>query len=219
PRCSVSTDEDLDYAVQSAKTAFTSWRNTPIGKRKKFVLKFADSLVRETPASISMLTLKQSKLLPLANMELAASISWIRGSAKLNIPETAIKVSEERIAIVKYTPFGVVGDFVPCNFPIMLATAAILPCLLTGNAIILKPPETRPSAIYGGLRLAELAMKIFPPGFFQCLSGNDTLGPWRFMSHHGIYKISFTGSVATGNLVMASTSTTSEATWQVRHIV
>lgn len=67
--------------------------------------------------------------------------------------------------------------------------------------------KIRPYTPYGGLKLAELAMGIFPPGVFQCLSGDDNLGPW-ITSHPGIDKISFTGSVATGKLVMASASKT-----------
>ena len=65
----------------------------------------------------------------------------------------------------------------------------------------------RPFTPYGGLKLAELGQRIFPPGVFQALSGNDSLGPW-ITSHPGIDKISFTGSSATGKLVMQSASKT-----------
>jgi hypothetical protein len=65
----------------------------------------------------------------------------------------------------------------------------------------------RPFTPYCGLKLAELAQQFFPPGVFQALSGDDNLGPW-LTSHDGIDKVSFTGSTATGKLVMQSCAKT-----------
>lgn len=65
----------------------------------------------------------------------------------------------------------------------------------------------RPFTPYCGLKLAELAQKLFPPGVVQSLSGDDSLGPW-LTSHPGIDKISFTGSTATGKAVLQSASKT-----------
>jgi hypothetical protein len=65
----------------------------------------------------------------------------------------------------------------------------------------------RPFTPYCGLKVVELAQQFFPPGVVQSLSGDDNLGPW-LTSHPGINKISFTGSTATGKLVMQSASKT-----------
>lgn len=91
---------------------------------------------------------------------------------------------------------------VPWNFPIHLACGKIAPAVLTGNSIIIKPSPFTP---YCDLKLGELAQNFFPPGVVQVLSGDDNLGPW-LTSHPGPKKISFTGSTATGKLVMASAS-------------
>lgn len=64
-----------------------------------------------------------------------------------------------------------------------------------------------PFTPYCGLKLVELAQKFFPPGVVQSLSGDDKLGPW-LTSQPGIDKISFTGSTATGKLVLQSASKT-----------
>lgn len=53
------------------------------------------------------------------------------------------------------------------------------------------------------MKLAELALKYFPAGVVQALSGNDDLGPW-LTAHPGVNKISFTGSRATGKKVLQS---------------
>lgn len=65
----------------------------------------------------------------------------------------------------------------------------------------------RPFTPYCGLKLVELATRFFPPGVIQVLSGDDGLGP-MITSFPGIDKISFTGSTATGKLVMQSASKT-----------
>ena len=65
----------------------------------------------------------------------------------------------------------------------------------------------RPFTPYCVLKLVELAQQFFPPGVVQSLSGDDSLGPW-LTSHPGIDKISFTGSTATGKLVVRSASAT-----------
>jgi acyl-CoA reductase-like NAD-dependent aldehyde dehydrogenase len=64
-----------------------------------------------------------------------------------------------------------------------------------------------PFTPYCGLKLAELAQQFFPPGVIQSLSGDDRLGPW-LTGHPGIDKISFTGSSATGKLVLQSAART-----------
>ena len=93
---------------------------------------------------------------------------------------------------------------VPWNYPILLACGKIAPALLTGNTIIVKPSPFTPC---GDLKLCELGQRFFPPGVLQCLSGDDSLGPW-LTAHPGLRKISFTGSSATGKRVMASAAAT-----------
>jgi len=126
----------------------------------------------------------------------------MRGIAGLEVPEDVVEETEKRKIVVRYTPLGVVGAIVPWNFPLLLATAKIAPAVLMGNTVIVKPS---PFAPYCGLKLVELAQKFFPPGVVQSVSGGDDIGP-MMTSHPGIDKISFTGSTATGKLVMRSCS-------------
>ena len=90
------------------------------------------------------------------------------------------------------------------NFPIILSLGKVVPALLTGNTIIVKPSPYTP---YTTLKALELAQDIFPPGVVQVLGGDDKLGP-MFTAHPGIAKISFTGSIATGKKIMAASAPT-----------
>lgn len=80
----------------------------------------------------------------------------------------------------------------------------LIPAVLTGNCIIVKPSPYTPLC---SLRIVEAAQKHFPPGVIQVLSGDDKLGPW-LTEHPGVQKVAFTGSTQTGKLVARSCSAT-----------
>lgn len=80
----------------------------------------------------------------------------------------------------------------------------IAAALITGNCVIVKPSPFTPYSI---LKFVELVQPLFPPGVLQALNGDDRLGP-QLTTHHGIDKISFTGSTATGKKIVASAAAT-----------
>ncbi|CAG9983855.1 unnamed protein product [Clonostachys byssicola] len=131
--------------------------------------------------------------------EFAKNLVWGHGK-----PEETIEDSAERKITTSYVPVGIAVGIVPWNYPIYLASAKTGPALLTGNAFILKasPP-------YTSLKMAE---RFFPPGVFQALSGDDSLGP-MLTSHHDVNMVSFTGSIPTGKAIMKSCSGT------LKHVV
>lgn len=110
----------------------------------------------------------------------------------------------QRTAIVRHVALGVGVGIVPWNFPLTLGVGKLFPALLMGNTFIWKPSPFSP---YTALKLAEIGVKIFPPGVFQALSGEDNLGPW-LTEHPGVAKVSFTGSVETGKKIMVACATT-----------
>ncbi|CAG9992943.1 unnamed protein product [Clonostachys byssicola] len=212
----VATRDDLHEAVAAARAAFKQWSQTPYRDRKQAVLAWADTIESYSTEFRDLLIAEQGKPLPQAEIETASTVAWMRGMAGIELKDEVIEDSHARKIITRHTPLGVVAAIVPWNFPLMLTTAKVAPALLTGNVIIVKPsscPVTLlsintpnwPFTPYGCLKLVELAQLFFPPGVVQSLSGNDDLGPW-ITSHSGIDKISFTGSTATGKLVMRSAS-------------
>lgn len=136
-------------------------------------------------------------------MELDLSITWLKGLAALELPEQKFDGGDKDI-IVRYTPLGVAVGIVPWNYPILLAVGKIASALVTGNTLVLKPSPFTPAC---DLKLCELGQRFFPPGVFQCLSGDDSLGP-MLTAHPIPSKISFTGSTATGKKIMESASKT-----------
>jgi acyl-CoA reductase-like NAD-dependent aldehyde dehydrogenase len=138
-----------------------------------------------------------------AKVEIDFAISSTRTTAGLELPVEEIDEAHQKL-VVRYAPLGVTVGIVPWNYPILLCCAKLAPCLVTGNTLIVKPSPFTP---YSGLKLVELAQKVFPPGVVQALSGDDRLGQW-LTEHPGPAKITFTGSTATGKKVMQSASKT-----------
>ncbi|CEJ62739.1 Putative Aldehyde dehydrogenase [Penicillium brasilianum] len=200
----IATKEDLDNAVQAARTAFKSWSKTSFQERRAALHAYANAIEANIDGFSKTLTMEQGKPLSQSRTEVGMVGTWIRGLSSIEIPTNTIEDTEDRKIIQRYTPIGVAGAIVPWNFPVLLAIGKIVSAVYTGNTVIVKPSPFTP---YCGLKLAELATQFFPPGVIQCLSGDDSLGP-MMTEHPGIDKISFTGSIATGKRVMASCSKT-----------
>jgi acyl-CoA reductase-like NAD-dependent aldehyde dehydrogenase len=139
-----------------------------------------------------------------ATVEVGLALAILRQTATLRLEPETIEDNDDRRAVLRYVPLGVGAAIVPWNWPLVLACGKIGPSMLTGNTVIMKPSPFTP---YVGLKVGELAAKIFPPGVLQVLSGGDDLGP-MLTEHPDIDKVSFTGSSATGKLVMKSCAAT-----------
>ncbi|RAO68977.1 uncharacterized protein BHQ10_004989 [Talaromyces amestolkiae] len=203
PDVPVSTQDDVEEAMQAAKRAQVGWAAISYEDRRKALLAFADAVEAEFKAFSDMLIREQGKPRQFADFEMNIAIKWIRTMTNLDLPTHKIE-EEGKTIVTRYTPLGVVVAIIPWNYPIFLATGKIAPCLVTGNTMIVKPSPFTPC---GGLKLVELGQRFFPPGVLQALSGDDNLGPW-LTSHPIPAKISFTGSTFTGKKVMETASKT-----------
>lgn len=200
----VARREDLDAAVDHARTAFKQWSQTTHEERSALLLKYADAVEANRSDIEKLQTMEQGKPLGLAHTEVEMTLRWLRTFATMQIPEEVLDDNDERTIYSTHPPLGVVGAIVPWNWPILLGLGKVGPALMTGNVVIMKPSPYTP---YCDLKLGEIAMSVLPPGVFQVLSGDDDLGPWM-TSHPGIDMISFTGSIATGKRVAASCAAT-----------
>ncbi len=198
------TREELDAAVAAARRAAPAWAATPIEERRAMLGALAGVLAENVDELMRLLTMEQGKPHADAQGDVLGGAHWLAETAKLELPEHVSEDSEERLAVTRHLPVGVVAAIVPWNFPIVLAMFKVAPALLAGCTIVLKPAPTTPLTT---LRVGELFREVLPPGVLNVVSGSDRLGPW-LTSHEGIDKVSFTGSTETGRKVMASAAPT-----------
>jgi acyl-CoA reductase-like NAD-dependent aldehyde dehydrogenase len=110
-----------------------------------------------------------------------------------------IEDSEGKKVEAHRRPLGVIGAIVPWNFPMILMAFKLPPALLAGNTVVLKPAPTTPLT---SLKLGELIKDILPAGVVNIVADENDLGA-PLTAHPDVRKISFTGSTATGQKVMA----------------
>ncbi|UZW56004.1 aldehyde dehydrogenase family protein [Sphingobium sp. JS3065] len=196
--------EQLDLVITAAKRAFPAWSERPIAERQGLLIKAAEAITAHTDELTALLTREQGKPLAAATAEIQASLGWFHYFAQMTPPVLVSEDSETRRVETRYVPLGVVCAISPWNFPVMLSCWKIVPALLAGNTVVLKPSPFTPLTM---LRIGALLKDVFPAGVLNIITGGDTLGP-KMTAHPGFAKISFTGSTATGKLVMQSASET-----------
>jgi len=200
----VSTQEDVDRAVAAAQAAFPSWRDLSQDDRAAYLNKFVDSIDAHQQEFAQLLGKEAGKPPQAVGIELFLLSHQIRQTLNFRLTEEQIEDTDERSIVLRYVPIGVGVGIVPWNFPMLLGIIKLVSALLVGNTFIWKPSPYSP---YTALKLGELGAKIFPKGVFNVLSGEEDLGP-MLTTHHGVAKISFTGSVATGKKVMQACAST-----------
>lgn len=200
--CPEATKEQLDRAVAAAAQAQPAWAATPVEQRRERLAALA-AVLRENESELAaLITMEQGKPLPRALDEVRRAASQLERVTALSLEPKLLRDAPDGRIELRRRPLGVIGAITPWNMPIVLAVPKITHALYTGNTIVLKPSPYTPLS---SLRLAEYAQQVFPAGVLNILAGGDDFGRWM-SEHPGIAKISFTGSIATGKKVMASSA-------------
>lgn len=194
--------DQLDAAVTAARQAFPAWAARSEADRKAAISRMADIIEANAAELAELITREQGK--PLAGLgsqwEIGGAIAWARHTASLDLPVETIQDNAAGRVTLHRKPVGVVGSITPWNFPVMIAIWHMMPAILAGNTLVLKPSPNTPLAT---LRLGQLLQEALPPGVLNVVAGLDAIGQ-AMADHQGIDKIVFTGSTATGRKVMAS---------------
>jgi len=198
--------DTVDRAVQNARDAFRSsnWATQTPRERARVLRRWADLILQDAPE--------------LARLEAMGSTRPVTQAQHGDVPFTAeaiqffaefadkvcgdvVPTRPGALGMVVPEPYGVVGAIAPWNFPLSMASWKCGPSLAAGNAVVLKPSELTP---FSTLRLAQLAIDAgVPPGIFNVVQGYGSIAGSALVRHPDIGKMSFTGSSATGAIVMS----------------
>lgn len=197
---------EIDKTVDSAKTAFKSWKKISFEDRKNFLLKYKESLTRKENQIIEVIAREIGKPLWECKTEFTAMINkidiTIQESMKLIQDITISEILPGVTGKSKYRPHGVMVVVGPFNFPGHLPNGHIVPALLTGNTVIFKPSEKAPMT---GQLIAECFHEAgLPPGVFNLLQGERETSR-RLCTHEGVSGILFTGSYEVGTRLKQDT--------------
>ncbi|ABW13834.1 aldehyde dehydrogenase [Parafrankia sp. EAN1pec] len=194
----LGSEKDVTAAVEAARTAFTTWSDTPIAER----IRILDEMTR-------ILTSRHSELSDLFSQEVGtptAQAGAFQGLATSLFGMYAQKAStfdyEDRrgnITVLR-EPIGVVGAITPWNFPLLLMCLKVAPALAVGCTAVLKPAHIAPLSAYALAEAADAAG--LPRGVLNVVPGGPRAGE-ALVAHPDVDMISFTGSTKAGRRISA----------------
>ena len=197
-----SSAEDIDLALDAAHRAAPAWGKTSAAERGNLLLKIADRIEQNLEALAVAETWDNGKAVrETLNADIPLAVDHFRYFAGcIRAQEgTAADIDANTVAYHFHEPLGVVGQIIPWNFPILMATWKLAPALAAGNCVVLKPAEQTPASI---LKLMEIIGDLLPEGVLNIVNGYGEEAGQALASSKRIAKIAFTGETTTGRLIM-----------------
>ena len=204
PFCEVArgTAEDIELALDAAHAAAPAWGATSPAERAVILNKIADRMEENLEMIAVAETWENGKpVRETTAADIPLAIDHFRYFAGvLRAQEGSLsELDADTVAYHIKEPLGVVGQIIPWNFPILMATWKLAPALAAGNAVVLKPAEQTPASI---LLLFDLIGDLLPPGVVNIVNGFGVEAGKPLASSPRIRKIAFTGETTTGRLIM-----------------
>ncbi|MCW1382356.1 aldehyde dehydrogenase family protein [Novosphingobium sp. KCTC 2891] len=201
-RVARSDADDIELALDAAHAAKDAWGRTSPAERALVLLRIADVMEANLALLATAETWDNGKPIRetmAADIPLAIDhFRYFAGCIRAQEGSIA-EIDEDTIGYHFHEPLGVVGQIIPWNFPILMATWKLAPALAAGNCVVLKPAEQTPASI---LVLMELIADLLPPGVLNVVNGFGLEAGKPLASSRRIAKIAFTGETSTGRLIM-----------------
>ncbi|MFD0958245.1 CoA-acylating methylmalonate-semialdehyde dehydrogenase [Paenibacillus chungangensis] len=190
----ISTQEDVDKAVASAKAAYQQWKQVAVPKRARILFKYQQLLVDNWEELAKLVTMENGKSYKEAYGEVQRGIECVEfaaGAPTLMMGDTLPDIATNIESSMYRYPIGVVGGISPFNFPMMVPCWMFPLAIACGNTFVLKPSERTPLLAN---RLAELFQEAgLPDGVLNIVHGaKDVVN--GLLNHSDVAAISFVGS-------------------------
>jgi aminomuconate-semialdehyde/2-hydroxymuconate-6-semialdehyde dehydrogenase len=196
---------EVNLAVEAARTAFREWSATPPAERARILHRIADLIesrleelaIVETVDTGALLRSNRRGVMPRVAHNFRFFADWLVRELHHAPFETRGHVNK-----VSWNPAGVAALITPWNAPLLLATWKVAPALAAGDTVVLKPAEWSPLTASLLCDIAEASG--LPPGVLNLVQGYGEEAGAALVSHPGISRISFTGSLPTARIVARS---------------
>ena len=194
----ISDPTDISNIVLCAKQAQKSWAVLSLDERKQKVVQAYEGLSTVEDELTLLISKEMGKDHRRASYEVAGTVqnaAYFTHEIEQALQNESIGRNDE----MQYRPLGVVAVISPWNYPLAMANNLLLPALVAGNSVVLKPSEETPL-------VADLFVKtlnqVLPEGVLQIAHGDAETG--KALVNADINMVAFTGSLAAGKHIMAS---------------
>jgi len=201
-RFPASVADDVDRAVKAAAAALPAWRRTPAPRRAEILFKVGEILIQRKEQFARDMTREMGKVLKETRGDVQEAIDmtyFIAGEGRRLHGFTTKAELPNKTAHCSREPIGVAGLITPWNFPMAIPSWKIIPALVCGNTVVIKPAEDTPLSTYNLVAACEEAG--VPPGVLNIVSGLGEEAGAALVDHPGVRLVSFTGSTDVGRHV------------------
>lgn len=199
-----ASDDDVKSAVDSAEDAFDAWSSTPAPQRAMILFRAARMLEERKEELSRLLTVEMGKVRKEARGDVQEAIDityYAAGEGRRLFGETTPSELPEKFCMTLRRPIGVVGLITPWNFPIAIPAWKIMPALIAGNTLVLKPASDTPIM---SIELVKILAKAgLPKGVLNLVMGEGIKVGGAIVHNKKIRAVSFTGSLETGKWIMS----------------
>jgi succinylglutamic semialdehyde dehydrogenase len=189
---------DVDETVGRARRAWPQWAAQPLATRIELTRRFANEVRKEQEKFAELIARETGKPLWEARNEVESVIARVEIAVRAYADRTGQRKLDSALqgtAAVRHKPHGVLAVIAPYTSPAYFAAGHVIPALIAGNAVIMKPSEKTPAV--GELLMALFSRAGIPTAAAQVLIGGAEEGQ-ALAAHNGIDGVLFTGSAQVG---------------------
>lgn len=204
-RFPLSTSNDVNAAVNAAQGAFDGWRKLPAPKRAEILFRLGEILIANKDRYTADMTREMGKVLKEAGGDVQEAIDctyYTAGEGRRLHGFTTPAEMPDKFAMCVRQPVGLCGLITPWNFPMAIPSWKLIPALVCGNTVVIKPAEDTPLSTYNLVQACEEAG--IPPGVVNLVTGYGENAGAPITNHPALRLISFTGSTETGRIVASA---------------
>jgi len=197
-----SSEDDVNDAVAAAKEAFKKWRLVPAPKRAEIIFRITNSLVKEKERCAQEMTREMGKILKETRGDIQEAIDmgyYMAGEGRRQFGVTTPSEMHNKFQMCVRQPKGVAGMITPWNFPMAIPSWKMMPALVCGNTVVIKPATDTPLSVYNYVKIME--EEGLPKGVVNMVTGSGRDVGTPLMTHKDVAVISFTGSTEIGRKV------------------
>lgn len=197
-----SDQRDVEAAVAAAAEAFRHWRLLPAPRRGEILFRAAQRLMECKEDFARDMTREMGKVLEETRGDVQEAIDmsfYMAGEGRRQFGQTTPAELPNKFAMSVRMPLGVCALITPWNFPMAIPSWKILPALICGNTVVVKPATDTPLSCTNLVKVLNEAG--LPRGVLNLVTGSGAAVGAPLSTHPEVRMVSFTGSTAVGRTV------------------
>jgi len=202
-----STREDVEHAIGAAARAYVSWRLVPAPRRAEMLFRAAQLLADRKEVLARDMTREMGKVLDETRGDVQEAIDmtfFMAGEGRRQSGQTVPSELRDKFAMSVRQPLGVCGLITPWNFPMAIPSWKVVPALVCGNTVVLKPASLTPLSALNFVKI--LGEAGIPPGVVNLVTGPGAAAGEALLVSDQVRVVSFTGSTEVGRTVAELTA-------------